>query len=295
MPQYFKLRKKAHAGRAVRDQPDRLGRAQGRRAAALDPPGRRRAPRAGERLPALAPGGARLPPGEDPRGRRHRPPARAGRAPRRERRQGPGVLRRPRGEAPRGRPRPRLRRASTSAATRRPRRSARSSTSPAAFAPDDWRSFVPELRYPFDDEFYLFEPDPDSGLSSDTVSAAYLESKRRRRTDLRVPLSTASAGGCTTASSRPRHRSSRPAGRLPRAREGAARRASRRARGRAGGEGARSSAASTAATARCPRSRTSAPSRSARRTSATAPAAGRARGSARSTTASASGRRRTSG
>ena len=36
------------------------------------------------------------------------------------------------------------------------------------FAPDDWRSFVPELRYPFDDEFYLFEPDPDTGLSSDT-------------------------------------------------------------------------------------------------------------------------------
>ena len=56
------------------------------------------------------------------------------------------------------------------------------------FAPDDWRSFVPELRYPFDDEFYFFEPDPDTGLSSDAVSGAYLESKRRRRTDLRVPF-----------------------------------------------------------------------------------------------------------
>jgi methylenetetrahydrofolate reductase (NADPH) len=58
----------------------------------------------------------------------------------------------------------------------------------ASFAPDDWRSFVPELRYPFDDEFYLFEPDVETGLSSDTVSASYLDSKRRRRTDLRVPL-----------------------------------------------------------------------------------------------------------
>ena len=57
------------------------------------------------------------------------------------------------------------------------------------FAPDDWRSFVAELRYPFDDEFCLFEPDPDTGLSSDTVSPAYLESKRQRRTDLRVPFS----------------------------------------------------------------------------------------------------------
>jgi methylenetetrahydrofolate reductase (NADPH) len=56
------------------------------------------------------------------------------------------------------------------------------------FAPDDWRSFVPELRYPFDDEFYFFEPDPDTGLSSDAVNSAYLESKRRRRTDLRVPF-----------------------------------------------------------------------------------------------------------
>jgi methylenetetrahydrofolate reductase (NADPH) len=53
---------------------------------------------------------------------------------------------------------------------------------------DDWRSFVPELRYPFDDEFYFFEPDPETGLSTDTVSATYLESKRRRRTDLRVPF-----------------------------------------------------------------------------------------------------------
>jgi methylenetetrahydrofolate reductase (NADH) len=59
----------------------------------------------------------------------------------------------------------------------------------ATFAPDDWRSFVAELRHPFDDEFYFFEPDPRTGLSSDEVNRAYLESRRRRRTDLRVPFS----------------------------------------------------------------------------------------------------------
>ncbi len=57
--------------------------------------------------------------------------------------------------------------------------------------------------YPFDDEFYFFEPDPDTGLSSDAVSGAYLESKRRRRTDLRVPFKYRSAAGSTTASFAP--------------------------------------------------------------------------------------------
>ena len=58
----------------------------------------------------------------------------------------------------------------------------------ASFAPDDWRSFAPELTYPFADEFYFFERDPETGLSSDEVNAAYLESKRRRKTELRVPV-----------------------------------------------------------------------------------------------------------
>jgi methylenetetrahydrofolate reductase (NADPH) len=58
-----------------------------------------------------------------------------------------------------------------------------------ALGPDDWRSFVPELLYPFDDEFYVFAPDRETGLSTDTPSPSYLESKRRRRTDLRVPFS----------------------------------------------------------------------------------------------------------
>jgi len=57
-----------------------------------------------------------------------------------------------------------------------------------SFAGDDWREFAREIQFPCDDEFYFFELDPDTGLSSDEVNAAYLESKRRRRTDLRVPL-----------------------------------------------------------------------------------------------------------
>jgi len=54
---------------------------------------------------------------------------------------------------------------------------------------DDWRALARELQFPFADEFYFFERDPETGLSSDEVRASYLESKRQRRTDLRVPLS----------------------------------------------------------------------------------------------------------
>jgi len=59
----------------------------------------------------------------------------------------------------------------------------------ASFAADDWRGFAGDLSFGFPDEFYLLEPDPETGLSSDRVNPAYLESKQRRRTDLRVPLS----------------------------------------------------------------------------------------------------------
>jgi methylenetetrahydrofolate reductase (NADPH) len=58
----------------------------------------------------------------------------------------------------------------------------------ASFGDDDWREFARELQFPARDEFYFFERDPDSGLSSDEVNPRYLESKRRRRTDLPVPL-----------------------------------------------------------------------------------------------------------
>jgi methylenetetrahydrofolate reductase (NADPH) len=57
-----------------------------------------------------------------------------------------------------------------------------------SFGEDDWRELAREIQFPFEDEFYFFESDPETGLSSDEVSAAYLESKRSRRTDLRVPL-----------------------------------------------------------------------------------------------------------
>jgi methylenetetrahydrofolate reductase (NADPH) len=58
-----------------------------------------------------------------------------------------------------------------------------------SFAPDDWRGLARELDFPFDDEFYFFERDPETGLSSDEVSATYLDSKRKRRTELAVPFS----------------------------------------------------------------------------------------------------------
>jgi methylenetetrahydrofolate reductase (NADPH) len=57
-----------------------------------------------------------------------------------------------------------------------------------SFARDDWREFAREIQYPFVDEFYFFERDPETGLSSEAVNAAYLESKRERKTELRVPL-----------------------------------------------------------------------------------------------------------
>ena len=77
--------------------------------------------------------------------------------------------------------------ASTSAGTCPPPPSARSSTCAETFA-GDWQQVAREIRFPLDGEFYLFEPDPETGLSSDELSASYLESKRRRKTDLRVPI-----------------------------------------------------------------------------------------------------------
>jgi methylenetetrahydrofolate reductase (NADPH) len=59
----------------------------------------------------------------------------------------------------------------------------------AEYAPDDWREFARELCYGLPGEFYLFEPDPGTGLSSGEISRAYTESRRARATELRVPLS----------------------------------------------------------------------------------------------------------
>jgi methylenetetrahydrofolate reductase (NADH) len=58
-----------------------------------------------------------------------------------------------------------------------------------SFGTDDWRQLAREIQYPFEDEFYFFERNPETNLSSDEVNAAYVESKRRRQTELRVPLS----------------------------------------------------------------------------------------------------------
>ncbi len=58
----------------------------------------------------------------------------------------------------------------------------------ASFAPDDWRQFAREIQYPFADEFYFFEQDPETRLSSEQVNAAYAASKEQRTTELRVPL-----------------------------------------------------------------------------------------------------------
>jgi methylenetetrahydrofolate reductase (NADPH) len=55
-----------------------------------------------------------------------------------------------------------------------------------AFGPDDWRAFAREIQFARPGEFHFFERDPETGLSSDVVDATYLESKRQRRTDLRV-------------------------------------------------------------------------------------------------------------
>jgi methylenetetrahydrofolate reductase (NADPH) len=57
-----------------------------------------------------------------------------------------------------------------------------------AYGASDWKDLAREIQFPVPDEFYFFERDPETGLSSDNVNAAYLESKRRRRTDLPVPL-----------------------------------------------------------------------------------------------------------
>jgi methylenetetrahydrofolate reductase (NADH) len=56
------------------------------------------------------------------------------------------------------------------------------------YAGDDWVALAREIHFPFDGEFYLFERDAETGLSSDVLSASYLESRRHRTTDLRVPV-----------------------------------------------------------------------------------------------------------
>ncbi len=46
-----------------------------------------------------------------------------------------------------------------------------------SFGPEDWRVFAREIQYREPDEFYYFEPNDETGLSSDQVNRRYLESK----------------------------------------------------------------------------------------------------------------------
>lgn len=47
-----------------------------------------------------------------------------------------------------------------------------------SFAPDDWREFARELRFSQHGEFYYFEEDSETGLSSPEINREYLRSKR---------------------------------------------------------------------------------------------------------------------
>jgi methylenetetrahydrofolate reductase (NADPH) len=52
----------------------------------------------------------------------------------------------------------------------------------------DWLELAREIQFPRAGEFHYFERDPETGLSSDVVNGDYLESKRRRQTDLPVSV-----------------------------------------------------------------------------------------------------------
>ena len=296
MPQYFKLRKKVEAGAQVRDQPDRLGHAQGRRAAALD----RRATVSRSRcsptsISSRAQRRARSTPGKIPGVvvtdellalvEREAASPDKGRAFFVELAAKQVAVSRGLGFA--GvylgghMPPSTFGEILDRAALVRARRLA----AVRARDPVSVRRRVLLLRA---------RPRDTALVGARSTPRTWRRSEHAHDRAARAARSTGSAGGCTQRRSSPTRRSFRPGARStgrsrsPRPLEG-------RARRRAGGEGAALPAAATAATARCRTSPTSARSRSARRTSATARAAARARGCARSTTPSASGRRPTSG
>jgi methylenetetrahydrofolate reductase (NADPH) len=60
------------------------------------------------------------------------------------------------------------------------------------FGNDDWKEFAKEIRYHQPEEFYFFEPDPTTGLSSSDVNRQYLLSKApesMRASRRHIPLS----------------------------------------------------------------------------------------------------------
>ncbi len=46
-----------------------------------------------------------------------------------------------------------------------------------SFAENDWKDFAKEIRFPQKDEFYLFDGNPETGLSSTEINPSYLASK----------------------------------------------------------------------------------------------------------------------
>ena len=150
------------------------------------------------------------------------------------------------------------------------------------FGPDGWKALAGDVNFAYSDEFYYFERDGTTGLSSSEVNGALVASRTaaaRRRARLRTPVNyrvsrlahwavfdpeaPLSRGGSTPPSSLLRSRRARCStspSTLPRCHFTTAR---------------------TAAIARYPRSHTSAPSPNVRRTSATVRAAAHTTVSAR--------------
>lgn len=61
-----------------------------------------------------------------------------------------------------------------------------------SYGADDWRDFAKELHFSFADEFYYFEPEEGTGLSSTEVNRAYVASREkaaRREARADLPLS----------------------------------------------------------------------------------------------------------
>lgn len=51
----------------------------------------------------------------------------------------------------------------------------------------EWQAVAKDIRFGRPGEFYMFERDAETGLSSDELGRSYVESKRRGQTDLAVP------------------------------------------------------------------------------------------------------------
>ena len=186
MPQYFAAQEGA-GRRALRDQPDRLGRAQGRRAAALDPPRGPRPPSARQRLPALARLGPCISPGRHPRGDRDRRAARARGEARGERGQGLVLLRRP---GPPGTWRSRAASASTVyLGGHMPAETFGEILDLArSFGPDVWKELARDSSSPSRTSSTSSSGPGDRARRTRVSCARTSESRRQRRTDLRVPL-----------------------------------------------------------------------------------------------------------